>query len=125
MGPHKVLAAGHPLCRFVSRSICYGRLLPDWWVSSWNLERWQPLGNCGAILGTVVVSRDIEGTSYEELGWHINLCLLRLFIAPARAHRFASLVVTPRGYKAGGRPYAQPTSYRMISHHLPTPSLHG
>jgi hypothetical protein len=28
------------------------------------------------------------------------------FTAPVRAHRFASSVVTPRAYKAGGRPCA-------------------
>jgi hypothetical protein len=41
-----------------------------------------------------------------------------LFTAPARAHRFASSVVTSRGYKVGDHPYMQPTSSHTISHRL-------
>jgi hypothetical protein len=75
--------------------------------------------NVGPILDTVAVSCGVEGTSCEELGWRINLCLLCLFIAPARGRRFASLIVTPQGYKGGGRSYVQPMSSCTISHHLP------
>jgi hypothetical protein len=49
----------------------------------------------GPVLDTVAVSHDVEGMSCEELGWRINSCLLCLFTAPRRAHRFASSVVTP------------------------------
>jgi hypothetical protein len=52
------------------------------------------------------------------VGWHTNSCLLHLFTVPARAHRFASLVVTSWGYKAGGRSCVQPTSSCMIFHPL-------
>jgi hypothetical protein len=72
------------------------------------------------ILNTVVISHDVEGVSCEDVGWCINSCLLRLFTVPAGAHRFASLIVTPWGYKAGDRSCAQPTSPRTISHRLPT-----
>jgi hypothetical protein len=71
-------------------------------------------------LDTVAISYDVEGESYEELGWHVNSFLLRLFTAPAKPCRSASLVVTLWGYKAGGHSCTQPTSSRMISHHLPT-----
>jgi hypothetical protein len=60
----------------------------------------------GPILDTVAVSHDVVGTSCEELGWRVNMCLLHPFTTHVRAHRFASSVVTPRGYKAGGRPCA-------------------
>jgi hypothetical protein len=38
----------------------------------------------------VSVSLNVEGASYEELGWHINSCLLHLFTVPTRARRFVS-----------------------------------
>jgi hypothetical protein len=72
-----------------------------------------------SFLALFVVSRDVEGALCEEVGWHVNSCLLRLFIVPARARCIASLIVTPWGYKDGGRHYVQPTSSRTISHHLP------
>jgi hypothetical protein len=53
----------------------------------------------GPILDTVVVSRDVEGASCEELGWHLNSCLLRPFTTSVRAHRFASSVVTLWDYE--------------------------
>jgi hypothetical protein len=59
----------------------------------------------GLVLDTVVVSRDVEGASYEEMGWCVNSCLLCLFTTSIRAHLFVSSVVTPWGYKAGNRPY--------------------
>jgi hypothetical protein len=62
-----------------------------------------PLAIVGPNLDMVPVSHNVEGVSCEELGWHVNSCLLRIFIAPTGAHRFASLIVTPQGYKAGGR----------------------
>jgi hypothetical protein len=77
-----------------------------------------PSAIMGPILDMIVVSHDVEGVSCEELGWHVNSCLLGHFTAPARARRFASSVVTPRGYKAGGRSYVQHTSSHMISHRL-------
>jgi hypothetical protein len=40
-----------------------------------------------------VVTRDVEGASYEELGWRVNSCILCLFTVLARA----SSVVTPWG----------------------------
>jgi hypothetical protein len=45
------------------------------------------------ILDTVAISLDVEGRSYEALGWCINSCLLHLFTALARAHQLASSVV--------------------------------
>jgi hypothetical protein len=65
-----------------------------------------PSAILGPILDTVAVSCNVEGASFDKLGWHINSCLLHLFTAPARARRFASSDVTLRGYKAGSRPYA-------------------
>jgi hypothetical protein len=72
----------------------------------------------GPILDIVVIFHDVEGASCEELGWRVKSCLLHLFTAPTRARRFASSIVTPHGYQAGGHPCAQPMSSRMISHHL-------
>jgi hypothetical protein len=77
------------------------------------------LGNHGSHFGYDCHSRDVEGAPYEELGWHVNLCLLHLFTAPAWAHCFASLVVTLWGYKAGGHSCTQPTSSCTIFHRLP------
>jgi hypothetical protein len=55
-----------------------------------------PSAIMGPILDMVVVSHDVEGMSYEELGWHVNLSLLRLFIVPARARRRSiKLAITP------------------------------
>jgi hypothetical protein len=78
----------------------------------------RPTTIVGPILDTIVVSHDVEGTSCEELGWHINLCLLHLFTVPVWARHFASSVVKPQGYKTGGHPCTQPTSSHMSSHHL-------
>jgi hypothetical protein len=58
----------------------------------------------GPTLDTVAVSRDVVGTSCEELGWRVKLCLLRPFTAHVSTHHFASSVVTPWRYKAGSRP---------------------
>jgi hypothetical protein len=67
------------------------------------------------ILDTIAVFHDVDGVSYEELGWCINSFILCLFTVPTKPCHFASLVVTPRCYKAGGRSYAQPPSARMMS----------
>jgi hypothetical protein len=67
-------AAGHPLCHFM-----------------------------GPILDTIIVSHGVAGASSEELGWHVNMCLLCPFTASVRAHRFANSVITPWGYKTGSR----------------------
>jgi hypothetical protein len=71
-----------------------------------------PSAIVGPILDTIAVSRNVEGASCEELGWHI-------FTMLTRAHHFASSVVTPWGYKTSGRSYAQPMSSHTISHRLP------
>jgi hypothetical protein len=63
-----------------------------------------PTSIMGAILNTVVVSHDVAGVSCEELGWHVNMCLLHPFTMPVMAYRFTSSVVTPRGHKVGNRP---------------------
>jgi hypothetical protein len=55
----------------------------------------------GPILDTVDVSRDIEGESCDELGWHLNSCFLQHFTVPITAH-----------------PYCESMSSLMISHHL-------
>jgi hypothetical protein len=73
----------------------------------------------GPISDTVVVSHNVEGASYQELGWHINSFLLHPFTTPAKISRFASSVVTRQSYKIGGQTYTHPTSSRSISHHLP------
>jgi hypothetical protein len=39
------------------------------------------------VLDMVVVSHDVEGASYEELGWHVNSCLLCLFTVPAKPQK--------------------------------------
>jgi hypothetical protein len=58
-----------------------------------------------------------KGCIVGGVRWHIRSFLLCLFTAPAEPSRFASLVVTPRGYKAGVVAHIQPTSSRTISHH--------
>jgi hypothetical protein len=76
----------------------------------------------GSILDTVTISHDVVDTSVEELGWCVNMCLLRPFTAPLRDHRFASSVVTPRGYKVGGRltqTYVLSNELLMPPHLLP------
>jgi hypothetical protein len=49
-------------------------------------------------------------------------CMMRkiVFTAPVEPSRFASSVVTPRGYKAGVFAPAPPTSSRMTSHRFST-----
>jgi hypothetical protein len=59
----------------------------------------------GPILDMVAISHEVEGVSWEELGWRVNSCLLHPFTTSVRAHHFASLVVTPQGYKASSHPY--------------------
>jgi hypothetical protein len=60
---------GHPLCHFVPHSSCSEWLWPNWRVSHSNPELWQtPTTIVGSILDMVVVSHDVEGASYEELG---------------------------------------------------------
>jgi hypothetical protein len=81
-----------------------------------------PSAIMGLILDMVVVSRDVEGVSCEELGWHINSFLLDLFTTLVEPCCFASLVATLWGYRAGRRSCVQPTSSRMISHRLPASS---
>jgi hypothetical protein len=78
-----------------------------------------PLAILGSVLDTVAISHDVNDTSCEELMWHVKSCLLHIFTAPARARRFASSIVTLRGYKVGKCPCTQPTSSHMISHYLP------
>jgi hypothetical protein len=39
----------------------------------------------GTILDTVVVSRDVEGASYEELGWRVKLKFTVPFYSACRA----------------------------------------
>jgi hypothetical protein len=60
----------------------------------------------GPILDMVAVSCDLEGALCEELGWRIKLVFTTPFIAPAGPSPFASSVVTPWVYIAGGRSYA-------------------
>jgi hypothetical protein len=79
-----------------------------------------PSAIVGPVLDTVAVSHDVEGMSYEESEWCINSFLLCLFTTLAKPSRIATLIVKPRGYKAGSRSYAQHTSFHMISHRLPT-----
>jgi hypothetical protein len=44
-GASDVLAASHPLCRFVPRSGCSRRLWPEWRVSPSNPNYWEAHGN--------------------------------------------------------------------------------
>jgi hypothetical protein len=60
----------------------------------------RPMTIMGPVLDIIIVSRVIVDTSCEELGWYVNMSLLRL----VRVHRFASSIVTPQGYKASDRP---------------------
>jgi hypothetical protein len=66
-GAPDVLAAGHPLCRFIPRSGCSRQFWPD--KASFILEPWalpDPTAIMGPILETVTVSLDVEGVPYEE-----------------------------------------------------------
>jgi hypothetical protein len=58
----------------------------------------------GPILNMVDISCNVEGVSCEELGWPVNLCLLRPFTAPIRAYHFASSVVTLWAIKLAATP---------------------
>jgi hypothetical protein len=71
-----------------------------------TLSYCRPTTTVGPILDMAIVSGDVVGTSCEELGRHVNMGLLHPFIVPVRACHFASLVVTPRGYKIGSCPCA-------------------
>jgi hypothetical protein len=70
----------------------------------------------GLILDMVALSHDAASASCKELGWCVNMCLLHPFTLPVWAHCFASSVVTPRGYKAGGHLCAN-------LHHLARPPV--
>jgi hypothetical protein len=72
-----------------------------------TLSSSRPMAIEGPILDTVVITYAIiVGASCEELGRCVNVGLLHL----VRVHRFASLVVTPWGYKSRRSPYWTPTS---------------
>jgi hypothetical protein len=58
----------------------------------------------GPVLDTVSISHTVVGTSREEMERHVNMGLLFPFTMLVRARRFASSVLTLRGYKDGGRP---------------------
>jgi hypothetical protein len=122
-GVPDMLAIGHPLCRFIPCFVRSGQRWPGRWVLPSNYELLQahvnrmahfgygyripwcsPTSIVWPILDMVTVSHDVAGVSCEELEWCLNMCLLHPFTMPVRAHRFASSVVTPWGYKAGGRP---------------------
>jgi hypothetical protein len=67
-----------------------------------TLSSSRPMAIEGPILDTVVITYAIiVGASFEELGRCVNVGLLHL----VRVHRFASLVVTPWGYKSRRSPY--------------------
>jgi hypothetical protein len=57
----------------------------------------------GPILDIIAISHDVAGVPSEELGCHVNMCLMYHFTALVRVCHFACSVVTPRGYKVGGR----------------------
>jgi hypothetical protein len=81
-----------------------------------------PTSIMGPILNTVVVSHDVAGVSCEELGWHVNMCLLHPFTMPVMACHFTSSVVTPRGHKVGNRPCVNlhPLARSPIASSLPS-----
>jgi hypothetical protein len=58
----------------------------------------------GPVFNMFTISCNVVGTPCEELERHVNMGLLRPFTAPVRAHHFATLVLTPWGYKASGHP---------------------
>jgi hypothetical protein len=60
----------------------------------------------GPVLDMVAVSCDLEGALSEELGWRIKLVFTTPFYSTCRAQPFASSIVTPWVYIAGGRSYA-------------------
>jgi hypothetical protein len=96
--------ASHPLCRFVPLTGCSNSSDPIGGFHLRTLSVASPSAIMGPILDTVVISHDVEGVSCEELGWHINSCLLCLFVVPTRAQHLASSVVTPRAIKLMAAP---------------------
>jgi hypothetical protein len=69
-----------------------------------SLSCCRPMAIVGPILDMITVSHGVAGASCEELGCHVDMCLLRPFNASVRAHRFASSVDTPWDYNTGNRP---------------------
>jgi hypothetical protein len=67
----------------------------------------------GPVLNMVVVSHDEEGAPFWIWLSYISF-LLRLFTVPVEPSRFATMLVTTRGYKVGGRSC---TTY-ILSHDL-------
>jgi hypothetical protein len=92
---------------FVPRSVCTGSadLTGEFCLGTMSYSR--PAAIVGSIWDMIFVSHVvIVCTTCEEFGWHVNMGLLCLLPCLVRAHRFASLVVTPQGNKSCGRPCA-------------------
>jgi hypothetical protein len=60
----------------------------------------RPTTIMGPVLDIVIISHDVEGARAG-----VGVACELMFTASVRACHFASLVVTPQGYKAGGCPY--------------------
>jgi hypothetical protein len=109
----------HPLCPFVPHSGCFERLWPN--SAGFAFEPWalESHDNHGTHFGySFHISRCI-GRIVWGVGWRVRLFLLCFFTEAVELSRFASSVVTLRGYKTGARSYA---TYIFL-HNLP-PSLH-
>jgi hypothetical protein len=88
----------------VTSSLALGGADPTGGFCLRTLSCCRPTAIVGPILDTVIVSHCVAGASCVELGWRVNMCLLRPFTASIRVHRFVSSIVTLWGYKAGSRP---------------------
>jgi hypothetical protein len=94
-------AASHPFYCFVPCSVCSGGVDPTGGFYPRTLSYIRPTTIVRPILDTVDISHAvIVGTTCEESGRCVDVGLLCLI----RAHRFASSVLTSRGYKVGDRP---------------------
>jgi hypothetical protein len=87
---------------FVPLSVCSGGADLAGGFCLRNLSYNRSTTIMGPIWDTIALSRSVVDASCEEFGRRVNMGLLRL----VRAHRFASSVIPPQGYKAGGHPCA-------------------
>jgi hypothetical protein len=77
---------GPPVCQLVATLCVASSLALFAWGSAdpavgfclRTLSYCRPTAIMGPILDTVVVSHNVVGTSFQELEWCVNMCLLRL-----------------------------------------------
>jgi hypothetical protein len=123
MGPRKCQLLIIPCVAFSLTLFALGGADPTGEFCLRTLSFTGPSAIVGPILDTFTISHDVVSTLREELERHVNISLLLPFTAPVRAHRFASLVLTPWGYKAGGRPCANLRPLVRTPIASPPPSL--